>query len=237
MCAKILVLAGSGFGKSTSLGKINGLKIKGLDPTKTLIISCTDKGLPFPGWKNDYKKIKPDGTGNYIGTNDPELINKTIDFFLANRPDIENYVIDDINYTMQDYYMENAKTKGYATFQAIGYDMGQMFKRFEAINKRGKNIIVLGHYESYEENGITKYKLKTVGNMVDQYVTPEGKFPVVLMGKEEFNDRTGEVTKYFVTGYDGKVHGKAPYGMFTDTYIPNDMGYVLEKIDEYDNLV
>lgn len=56
------------------------------------------------------------------------------------------------------------------------------------------------------------------------------------MGKEEFNDRTGEITKYFVTGYDGKVHGKAPYGMFENIYIPNDMGYVLEKINEYDNL-
>lgn len=234
--AKILVLADSGFGKSTSLGKIDGLKIKGLNPTKTLIISCTDKGLPFPGWKKDYIKLKADSTGNYLGTNNPELINKTIDYFLANRPDIENYVIDDINYTMQDYYMENAKTKGYTTFQSIGYDMGQMFKRFNTIHKHGKTIIVLGHYESFEENGVTKYKLKTVGNMVDQYVTPEGKFPVVLMGKEEFNDRTGEVNKYFVTSYDGKVRGKAPYGMFEDMYIPNDMAYVLERYEEYENL-
>lgn len=234
--SKILILAESGFGKSTSLGNIKGLKIKGLDPTKTLIISCTDKGLPFPGWKNNYKKLKSDGTGNFLETNDPVLIIKTIDFFIKNRPEIENFVIDDINYIMQDYYMENAKTKGYTTFQSIGYDMGQLFKKFSDLHKRDKNIIILGHYETFEVNGITKFKLKTVGNMVDQYISPLGKFPIVLMGKEEFNDRTGEVNKFFVTTYDGNVRGKAPYGMFDDTYIPNDMGYVLEKVKEYETL-
>lgn len=234
--SKILVLADSGFGKSTSLGSIPALKIKGLDPSKTFIISCTDKGLPFPGWKNNYPKFKSDGTGNFLETNDPVLMVKTIDYLLKNRPELENFVIDDINYAMQDYYMDNAKQKGYTTFQNIGYDMGQLFKKFSLIHKMDKNIIVLGHPEGYEENNVVKYKLKTVGNMVDQYITPEGKFNIVLMGKEEYSERTGEVTKYFVTGYDGNVRGKAPYGMFEKVYIPNDMGYVLDKAKEYEEL-
>lgn len=232
--SRILILADPGFGKSTSLGEIKELKIKGLDPTKTLIISCSDKALPFPGWKTNYKHVNGSGNGNFLMTNEPNVIIKTIDYFLANRPDIENYVIDDINFIMQDYYMDNAKNKGYTTFQNIGYDFGQLFKKFSAINKKGKNIIVLGHPESYEENGQTKFRLKTVGNMVNQYVTPMGKFEVVLMGKEEFNERTQQVTKYFVTGYDGNVKGKIPYGMFDDLYIPNDVGYVLEKVKEYE---
>ena len=169
--SRILVLAESGFGKSTSIGEIKELKIKGLDPTKTLIIACSDKSLPFPGWKNKYKNIQTDGagnvSGNYLSTNDPALICKTIDFFLKNRPDIENYVVDDFNFVMQDYYMENAKTKGYATFQTIGYDAGQIFKRFEAIHKKNKNIIVLAHPEYFEVNGVHKIKMKTVGNMVN----------------------------------------------------------------------
>ena len=78
-----------------------------------------------------------------------------------------------------------------------------------------------------------KFKMKTVGNMVDQYLTPVAKFNVVLMGNEIFDDTTQEIQKRFVTGYDGKVRGKAPYGMFEDMYIPNDMGYVLEKVEEY----
>lgn len=52
--SRILILAEPGFGKSSSLGEIKGLKIKGLDPTKTLIVSCSDKSLPFPGASHKY---------------------------------------------------------------------------------------------------------------------------------------------------------------------------------------
>lgn len=234
--ARILVLADSGFGKSTSLGEIPGLNIKGLDPAKTLIVACSDKSLPFPGWKKKYQSItKSNPNGNYLATSDPEVIVKTVDHFLKHRPEIENYVFDDFNFIMQDYYLDNAKTKGYQTFQSIGYDMGQIFKRFTNINLKNKNVIVLAHPEITDLQGTLHYKMKTVGNMVDQYITPMGKFEIVLMGKEEYNDRTQTVEKYFVTAYDGRVKGKAPYGMFDDIYIPNDMSYVLDKVKEYES--
>lgn len=233
--SKILVLAESGFGKSTSLGEIKPLGIKGLDPKKTLIIACSDRGLPFPGWRNKYTNLKADpAKGNYIATNNPDTINKTIDFFLKNRPEIENYVVDDFNFVMQDYYLDHAKEKGYTNFQTIGYDMGTMFKRFDAINKNEKNVIVLAHPEIYEIHGVVYHKMKTVGNMVDQYITPIAKFDIVLMGKEDYDDRAQTVSKQFVTGFDGHLKGKAPYGMFDDLYIPNDMGYVVEKAKEYE---
>ena len=152
---------------------------------------------------------------------------------MVTRPEVENYVIDDFNFIMPDYYMDHAKTKGYTTFQTIGYDLGQIFKMLGVLHKKGKNVIVLAHPEMYEVNGVTKYKMKTVGNMVDQYITPIAKFDIVLMGHEEFDERSGDIVKHFVTGYNGNVRGKAPYGMFKDIYIPNDMGYVLEKVDEY----
>ena len=47
--AKILILAKSGFGKSTSIGEIPELGIKGLDPKETYLISCVNKPLPFRG--------------------------------------------------------------------------------------------------------------------------------------------------------------------------------------------
>ena len=46
---KVLVLAPSGFGKSTSLGQIPELGIKGLNPEETFLISVTSKPLPFKG--------------------------------------------------------------------------------------------------------------------------------------------------------------------------------------------
>lgn len=238
--SKILVLAESGFGKSTSAGKIEKLGIKGLDPEKTLYISCSEKGLPFPGWRKKYTPFKKDEngkiTGNFIATNDPAKINAAIDKFLKERPEIENYLIDDINFVMQDYYMENAKTKGFATFQSIGYDFNTIFKRLDSVHRAGKNVIVMGHPDYYEVNGTHKVKLKTVGNMVDQYITPVGKFEIVLMGVEENDERSGEVKKTYVTGYvSDSVRGKAPYGMFDELHIPNDLGYVIEKIREYEH--
>lgn len=233
--SRILVLADSGFGKSTSLGEIEGLNIKGLVPEKTLIISCSKKGLPFPGWRNKYTDLRTDPkVGNYITTIEPDVIIKTIDYFLKNRPEITNYVIDDFNFVMQDFYMKNAKKKGYDNFQTIGYDMGRLFEKFDEIHEAGKNIIVLGHFDVTEVGGVIRFKLKTVGNMVDQYITPEGKFEIVLMGHEEYDMDKQQVKKSFVTGYNGVVRGKAPYGMFEKLYIPNDMGYVLEKAREYE---
>ena len=69
---KALVLAKSGFGKSTSIGEIPELGIMGLDPKETYLISCVNKPLPFKGAGSKYKittstKITE---GNRIITND-----------------------------------------------------------------------------------------------------------------------------------------------------------------------
>ena len=50
--AKIMILAKSGFGKSTSIGEIPELGIKGLDPKATFLISAVNKPLPFRGAKS-----------------------------------------------------------------------------------------------------------------------------------------------------------------------------------------
>ena len=52
--SKILILAPSGFGKSSSIGNIPDLGIKGLDPKTTYLISITTKDLPFKGSKTQF---------------------------------------------------------------------------------------------------------------------------------------------------------------------------------------
>lgn len=47
------------------------------------------------------------------------------------------------------------------------------------------------------------------------------------------NDK--KVLKQFVTNYDGQFPAKSPVGMFEETYIPNDLGYVISKVEEYYN--
>lgn len=112
--------------------------------------------------------------------------------------------------------------------------MNNIFKAAYNI-PNNKNFIMLMHYEM-EDDGFTKsYKAKTVGKAVDQYITIEGKFEVVLYGKQSIDENTKKVKKEFVTNFDGQYPAKSPVGMFNETYILNDMGLVIDNINKYNN--
>lgn len=231
--SKILVLGASGSGKSTSLGQIPELDIEGLVPSETFIIACTPKELPFRGWVNNYIPV-PQGepiTGNYVSTAIAAEIARYIGYITDNRPDINNIVIDDANYIMQNKFMNNTST-GYKIFTDIGNDMSSIFTQ---IDRTTKNVIVMMHYEAVDESFSITYKAKTVGKMVDNYLTIEGKFSNVLFCKQAVDLTTKLVKKVFVTNYDGQFPAKTPVGAFPDIYIKNDMGYVLRTLDEYRN--
>jgi hypothetical protein len=69
--------------------------------------------------------------------------------------------------------------------------------------------------------------------MVDAYITPEGKFEIVLYGKTSFDEKNKRSIRQFVTNDDGVYPAKSPIGMFEELYIPNDLGFVTEKVEEY----
>jgi hypothetical protein len=230
---KALILAKSGFGKSTSIGEIPELGLKGLDPSKTYIISCVNKPLPFRGAASKYKitSISNPTGGNRVISNDAKEVAQLIEL-LAKSP-FENIILDDMNYISQDYYMKNALKGGWDTPKQIGYGMGLIF---DAINKvpESKNMICLAHYEEYKDkNGDSiSYRYKSTGNMVDSYITPEGKFEVVLYGKATYDEKEKKSIREFVTNDDGQYPAKSPVGMFP-LYIPNDLGAVVEAAKEY----
>jgi hypothetical protein len=230
--SKILILAPSGFGKSTSIGAIPELGLQGLNPETTFVVSATSKPLPFKGSSAAYKVI-PKGTppvkesGNRYITNDGNEMAKVISYVVDSRPEITDIVIDDFNYVMQDYYMANAMKGGYDVFKKIGQFMDGIFSAMErAVDK---NIICLAHYEEYKDTSND-----TVGKMVQDYITPEGKFDIVLFGKQSI-DSDKKVVKQFVTNFDGQFPSKSPVGMFDEMYVPNDLGLVTRKVREYYN--
>ena len=231
--SKILILAKSGFGKSTSIGEIPELGLKGLDPKTTYLISCVNKPLPFRGANKKFVVTTPNNPtgGNRVITNDAEIVAKIINM-LAKSP-YKNIVLDDMNYMAQDYYMKNALKGGWDTPKKIGYNTGLVFDAINAVPE-DKNIICLAHYEEYKDkNGDSiSYRYKSTGNMVDQYITPEGKFEIVLYGKSSFDEKEKKSIREFVTNDDGVYPAKSPIGMF-DLYIPNDLGLVVDKITEY----
>lgn len=239
--AKILILAESGFGKTSSIGPITDLKIAGLNPKETFIITATNKGLSIPGWNKMYTLALPEDMtkGNLIMnvSKNPDIIGRQI-INAASREYIKNILLDDTNYIMQDYYMQKAITGGYDVFKKIGQFMGNIFTAMDNVPNT-KNFIMMAHHEEYKNSNMDSisFRFKTVGTMVQNYITPEGKFEIVLFGKQSFKDENGKRTiiKQFVTNYDGQYPAKSPYGMFKQLYIPNDLGYVVDAVDAYMN--
>ena len=236
--SKILILAKSGFGKSTSLGEIPELNIQGLDPKETYLISAVNKPLPFRGAAQKYviTPFSAPTKGNRVVTNVASEVADIIKALASSNSPYKNIILDDMNYISQDFYMKNAMKGGWDTPKQIGYGMGLIF---DAINMvpESKNMICLAHYEEYKDkNGDSlSYKYKSTGSMVDNYLTPEGKFEIVLFGKSSFNDSLKKSIREFVTNDDGQYPAKSPVGMFPSLYIPNDLGQVVKAAHEYYN--
>ena len=87
-----------------------------------------------------------------------------------------------------------------------------------------KIIYFIGH-SAQADDGSEHFK--TIGKMLDNYVTLEGKFSIVL--KTVVND--GQY--FFSTRNNGMDTVKTPIGMFDSEMIPNDLAMVDKVIREY----
>lgn len=240
--AKILVLAKSGFGKTTSYCGRKKLGIKGLNPKETFVIQCVGRAVPNPEFKlcpstNMMDMVK----GNRMqidslnGLERFKKVAEVIDAFKNPNCPYKNIVIDDFNYLAQDFYMANAMKGGWDTPKQIGYGMGLIFDSFKGCPEN-KNIICCAHYEEYKDkNGDSiSYKFKTTGKMVDDYITPEGKFDIILFGKVGYDAENKKPIKHFVKEFDGEYPAKDSLGVLDDLpdEIPNDLSIVMDKIKE-----
>ena len=238
--AKILVLAKSGFGKTTSVCGREKFGIKGLNPRETYIIQCVNRGLPNPNFVLTEPTLDKIGNGNRVqvceitGIDRYKKVAEVIGW-LKDSP-IKNIVIDDFNYLSQDFYMANAMKGGWDTPKQIGYGMGLIFDAFQSLGE-DKNLICLAHYEEYKDkNGDSlSYKFKSTGGMVDGYITPEGKFDIILFGKAEWDNVKKVAKKMYVKDFDGEYPAKDSLGVLDnlDIYIPNDLNIVVEAIDAF----
>lgn len=201
MSIMVMIYGQSGTGKSTSLRNFNN------DDVAVINVS----GKPFP-FRNDLKSAKTNSYPN-IMSGLPKITQPSI-------------VIDDATYLMVDEFMSQAMIKGYDKYSMMAKNFNDLVEAARLLPD-DKIVYFIGHSEQADDG---REHFKTIGKMLDNYVTLEGKFTIVL--KTLIKD--GEY--FFQTHNNGYDTVKSPMGMFESDLIPNDLKMVDEAIREYWNI-
>lgn len=224
MADRILIIGQSGQGKSTS--------VRTLPAEETFVFRCVKKPLPFKGWKTKYKLKEPGQDGNMKDVVKAEEIIKYMDA-VNNMPNIKYLIIDDVQYIMAFDFMDRAKEKGFEKFTTMAKNMFDVIMKPDHL-REDLMVFFLAHSEDVNGNGYTITKMKTIGKMLDEKITLEGLFTVVLQAQAVVKGKD-EMEYNFITQTDGTTTVKSPMGMFESKYIPNDLKLVADKINEYNN--
>ena len=195
----VLILGESGSGKSTSL--------RNFKPDEYLLLNVAGKPLPFRG-KPKYAINKPD----YL----------TLTKAISSSP-AKVAVIDDSQYLMAFEFFDHAKETGYQKFTNLALNFKNLIDDVIKFAPEDEIVYFLHHVETTNEG---KVKAKTIGKMLDEKLTIEGLFSIVLMCK------TDGQRHYFETQSDGQTTAKSPMGMF-EREIDNDLKFVDQTIREY----
>ena len=205
MATPVLIIGKSGAGKSTSLRNCAGNDDWNL-------IRVLDKPLPFKG------KINGWPTDNYL---------EVMKCLAASKA--HNIVIDDAGYLITNSFMRGHSNVGSGNSQFQFYNtMADNFWNLIMfiINKLPTNkIVYMMMHEQQDDFG--NIRPKTIGKLLDEKVTIEGMFTIVLRAVK---DSQGYA---FITQSEDMAVSKSPMGMFKSERIDNDMKLVEEAIRSY----
>lgn len=193
-----MIYGESGTGKSTSLRNFSNDEVA--------IINVSGKPMPFRS------ELKTLSSNNYQIIADwlPKIKQPSI-------------VIDDATYLMVDQFMTNVQLKGYEKYNIMAQNFTNLIEQARMLPE-DKIVYFMGHSDQ-TDNG--REHFKTIGRMIDNYVTLEGKFTTVL--KSVVKD--GKY--YFQTHNSGSDTVKSPLGMFDADLIDNDLKMVDDIMREY----
>ena len=195
----VLILGESGSGKTYA--------VKNMDPEKVGVFLVEKPRLPF---RKQFRTVQ--GAGYH-------LIMKALA-----EPKLKQYVIDDSQYLLVNEFFDRAGETGYQKFT----DMALNFRNLIhfVIRKVPDDVIVYFlHHTDTDANG--KIKAKTIGRMLDEKLTVEGLFDIVLRTQV---DPEGH---WFLTRTNGQDTVKTPEEMFPADKIPNDLAAVDKAIRDY----
>ena len=213
MSTPVLVLGESGAGKSASL--------RNLDPANTLLIQAIRKPLPFRNHWKERSEANPDG--NIFVTDQTRDI-----AMLMQGTKRKVIVIDDFQYVMANEFMRRSDERGYDKFTEIGRHAWDVLCLASALPPDVR-IYILAHTDIDDQTG--RIRTKTIGKMLNEKITVEGMFTIVLRSV----CRDGEYL--FQTKNGGSDPVKAPFELFDQDFVPNDLAAVDAAICAYYGIV
>lgn len=200
MAIPVLILGESGTGKSASLRNFK----KG----EVAVINVAGKPLPFRS-----------ELGMIVTDRYPEIVKALKGMKTSSA------VVDDAQYLLANEFMRRSGEVGFQKFTDIAKNYWSLIA--ETVSKElppDKIVYFLSHIER-DQNG--NEKVKTIGKLLDEKITVEGLFTIVL--KTHVED--GKYT--FFTQNSGADTVKSPIGMFADLQIDNDLKMVDNVIRAY----
>lgn len=189
----------SGSGKSTSL--------RNFEPYEIGIFNVANKPLPFK------KKLSVINNATY------SVIEKKL---VNNKSDLKAFAIDDSQYLIAFELFNRAKEKGYDKFTDMAVNFYNLIQY--VIRSTPPDVIV--YFLHHVDTNGDKAKAKTAGKMLDEKLTVEGLFSIVLYCVADDEGHR------FITQSEGISTAKSPMDMFPPT-IGNDLKLVDTTIREY----
>ena len=211
MALPVLVIGRSGSGKTYSL--------KNFKADEVGVISVEKGRLPF---KTDIKvaRVPKDPTGGEA--KDAGTVNAakySWNMRTIRGAKAKAIVIDDSQYLLVNELFDRTYEKGYDKFTSMAQKFRDLIHFVNDLEDEDKIVYFL-HHSELDTDG--REKVKTIGKMLDEKLTVEGCFDIVLYCQDH---------KFF-TQANGQSTAKSPEDMF-ELEIPNDLKAVDTAIREY----
>ena len=203
----VLVMGASGSGKSRSL--------KNFAPGELSVLNVAGKPLPF---KSKLPAINVRRVAAEKGVNRYALIKSALGQSKA-----KSIAIDDTQYLLAFDSFDKANVKGYDKWTEFAVNFEELIT-FVIDQLPDDKIVYFLHHTEQTDLGLTK--AKTIGKMLDNQLTVEGLFSIVLLCVATKDEHK------FITQSGGVSTAKSPEDMLPEE-MPNDLKVVDTAIREY----
>lgn len=211
MALPVLIIGRPGSGKTYSL--------KNFAPSEVGIISVEKGRLPF---RSELKVAKVPRFENRADINTYAQANSAKYAWIERaieKSNVKSIAIDDSQYLLVNEMFDRSGERGYEKFTDIAKNFRDLVHAVNDLEDENKIVYFLHHSETDTDG---REKVKTIGKMLDEKLSVEGLFDIVLFCQDH----------KFITQANGQSTAKSPEGMF-DLEIPNDLKAVDMAIREY----